>query len=111
MKIFFSHNFLKESKELSKKYKLLKSDLKDAIDNINGDLGVSLGADLYKKRIKNSSIPTGKSGGFRVIIFKKFEDELILLSIFSKSQKDTISDEEIEALLKDFIQKRASSLD
>lgn len=60
--IEYSANFLKEAKKLSKKYKLLKSDLKLAIEEIenNKNLGIYLGFDLYKKRVKNSSIPTEK---------------------------------------------------
>ena len=60
--IQYSDNFLKEAKKLSKKYKLLKSDLKQAVEELetSKDLGVSLGLNLFKKRVKNSSIPTGK---------------------------------------------------
>ena len=52
------------AKKLSKKYKLQsKIDLQQAVNEIttNQDLRVYLGCDLYKKRVKNSSIPTGKS--------------------------------------------------
>ena len=38
---------------------------------INKDFGVDLGSNIYKKRVKNLSIPTGKSGGFKVLIYKK----------------------------------------
>ena len=66
MIIEYADNFLKEAKQLSKKFKLLKSDLKQAVDEIESknDLGVHLGFNLFKKRVKNSSIPTGKSGSF-----------------------------------------------
>ena len=84
MNVLFSDNFLKEAKILSKKYKLLKSDLKEAVTEIENtiNLGVSLGFNLFKKRIKNSSIPAGKSGGFRIIIFQQVEDKIVLISIF-----------------------------
>ncbi len=82
----YSENFLKEAKKLSKKFKLLKSDLKNAVTEIEerDDVGRSLGFGLFKKRVKNSSIPTGKSGGFRVIIYKQLEDSIVLISIYSK---------------------------
>ena len=105
MKILFSDNFLKEAKALSKKYKLLKSDLKQVIVEIEiaKDLGVPLGLNLFKKRIKNSSIPIGKSGGFRVIIFEQFEDKIILISIFSKTEKENLSDAELSIVLQKYL--------
>jgi len=104
--IEYSDNFLKEAKKLSKKFKLLKSDLKDAVEDIEEkrDLGTFLGYSLYKKRIPNSSIPTGKSGGFRVIIYQQIEDKIVLISIYSKTQKDTLSDDELKTILKEYIQ-------
>ncbi len=103
--IKFSGNFLKEAKKLSKKYKLLKSDLKKTVEEIESgeSLGVYLGYELYKKRVANSSIPTGKSGGFRIIIYQKIVDETVLISIYSKTQKDTLTDEELIAILKQYM--------
>jgi hypothetical protein len=107
MKISYSENFLKESKKLSKKFKRIKYDLQEACIDIieNNNLGVSLGLDIYKKRVKNSSIPTGKSGGFRVIIYKKIDDEIVLLSIYSKTHKESLSDEELKDILATYLSK------
>jgi hypothetical protein len=105
--IEYSDNFLKEAKKLSKKFKLLKSDLKDAVEEItsNEDLGVHLGYNLYKKRVQNSSIPTGKSGGFRIIIYQKIKDKTVLISIYSKTNKDTLSDDELKIILQRYMEK------
>ena len=63
-------------------------------------IGTHLGNDCYKIRIANSSIPTGKSGGFRVITFVKIEQEkIILLTIYSKTEKENISDDELKSIL------------
>jgi hypothetical protein len=104
--IEYSDNFLKESKPLSKKFKLLKSDLKEAIDEIeySKDFGVHLGFNLFKKRVKNSSISTGKSGGFRIIIYQQLENKIILISIFSKTDKENLSDYELSLALKKFLE-------
>jgi hypothetical protein len=103
--IEYSDHFLKEAKQLAKKFKLLKNDLKIAVEEIENqrDLGVSLGFNLYKKRVKNSSIPTGKSGGFRVIIYLHLEEKIVLLSIYSKTNKETLSDDEIKTLLQEYM--------
>lgn len=107
MIIEYSKSFLKEAKQLSKKFKLLKSDLKQAVDEIEtkSDLGVYLGFNLFKKRVKNSSIPTGKSGGFRVIIYQQLEDKIVLISIYSKTEKENLSDEELSQIIKQYMKK------
>jgi hypothetical protein len=109
--IEYSDSFLQEAKKLSKKYKRLKNDLKEAVDEIETrkDFGTSLGYGLYKKRVPNSSIPTGKSGGFRIIIYQKMEDKVVLISIYSKTQKETLSDEELIAILKEYMENRSGS--
>jgi len=103
--IEYSENFLKEAKQLSKKFKQLKSDLKKAVKEIEDfeDLGVSLGHNLFKKGVPNSSIPTGKSGGFRIIIYKKVEEKIVLISIYSKSYIDTLSDDELKSTLNNYL--------
>jgi hypothetical protein len=108
MSIEYADCFLKEAKQLSKKFKLLKSDLKQAIDEIEtkNDLGVYLGFNLFKKRVKNSSIPTGKSGGFRVIIYQQIENKIVLISIYSKTEKENLTDEELSEIIKQYIKNR-----
>lgn len=105
--IEYSDSFLKEAKKLSKKNKLLKSDLKQAVEEIQSknDLGVYLGFNLFKKRVKNSSIPTGKSGGFRVIIYQQIKNKIVLISIYSKTEKENLSDEELSEILKQYMGK------
>ncbi len=106
MTIEYSENFLKEAKKLAKKYKHLKSDLQDAVKEIEEkDLGIFIGSNLYKKRVKNSSIPTGKSGGFRVIIYQQLEDKVILISIYSKTEKDSLSDSELQEIFQKHFSK------
>ena len=107
MIIEYADSFLKEAKQLSKKFKLLKSDLKQAVEEIEtkNDFGVYLGFNLFKKRVKNSSIPTGKSGGFRVIIYQQIENKIVLISIYSKTEKENLSDEELSEILKQYMGK------
>lgn len=100
--IEYGETFLKEAKQLGKKFKRLKADLADAIDEIESknDVGVSLGYNLFKKRVKNSSIPTGKSGGFRIIIYQQIQERTVLISIYAKTEKESISDAELIELVK-----------
>lgn len=66
--------------------------------NENPESSVSLGAGLYKVRVKRKH--QGKSGGYRtLLIFKK--DRLILYVYgFSKNEKDNIEQDELKLLKK-----------
>ena len=60
-----------------------------------------MGHNTFKIRIKNSDNNKGKSGGYRVITYFVSEDgEVYLLTIYSKSDRESILDLEIEELLK-----------
>jgi hypothetical protein len=74
----------------------LQISIREIEENI---LGAPLKNHLYKKRVPNSSIPTGKSGGFRIILFKKVENNITLLSIFSKTEKENLTNKELEKIL------------
>ncbi len=102
-KIELSANFKKEAKKLNKKYNSLKLELEKLFIQLaqNPTTGISLGNNVYKIRLAVASKNTGKSGGLRIISFVKITDTTVLLfSIYNKGEKDTISQREIEQLLK-----------
>ena len=95
--------FLKQAKRLGKKYRSIKDDLSFLFEELeqNPALGTNLGNNCYKVRLAIKSKGKGKSGGARVITHILIENETIyLLSIYDKSEQDSISDEEIKELLK-----------
>jgi mRNA-degrading endonuclease RelE of RelBE toxin-antitoxin system len=105
-KIELSENFKKEAKKLSKKYPSLKTDLASLFEELekNPTTGISLGNDIYKIRLAIASKNKGKSGGARVMSFVKVINTTVLLfSIYNKGDIDSISDKEIEELIKDYI--------
>lgn len=95
--------FLKQAKKLSKKYKSIKEDLSLLFQELehNPTKGISLGNNCYKIRIAIKSKGRGKSGGARIITHLHVEnEEVYLLSIYDKSERSTISDNEIKKILK-----------
>ena len=105
LKITKLETFAKEAKRLYKKYKKLPDDLKILVKELNDNpkVGIYLGANCYKIRLANSSIPTGKSSGFRVIYYYyDGELDIYLLTIFSKRDMGNISDEKIMELLQKY---------
>lgn len=95
--------FDKQLKRLAKKYPSIKTDLTrlGAELSDNPTLGKSLGGNLYKVRLKITSKRTGKAGGARVITYVKVIDETVTLSyIYDKAERDSVSDDELDELLK-----------
>jgi len=95
--------FRKEFKRLARKYQSLKDDLAILFDSLetNPQQGIALGNNCYKIRIAITSKGKGKSGGARVITNIVIAEETVyLLSIYDKSDKETLTDIELEELLK-----------
>ena len=102
MKINFSVQFQKDLKQLAKRYHSILLDVESLLVKLteNPTLGTSLGKDCYKLRIAISSKKKGKRGGARVISYAKIiQDQLVLLTIYDKSEKSDITDKELQALL------------
>ena len=61
------------------------------------------GNNVFKIRISIASKGKGKSGGARVMSFVKVtEDTVLLFSIYNKGDTNSISDSEIDNLLKKY---------
>lgn len=93
--------FKKSVKTLFKCYKLISKDLADLEKELQEDThaGVDLGSGCFKIRLKNSSVPTGKSGDFRVIYFLRTQKKIYLLEIYSKSNLDNIDEKKLVEIL------------
>ncbi len=94
--------FRKGVKRLVKKYPNLKTDLEILFESLeqNPTQGKSLGRNCYKVRFAITSKSKGKRGGARVITNFVISNETIyLLSIYDKSDKDNITDKELDELL------------
>jgi hypothetical protein len=98
-----SDHFERQFKKLYKKYPSLKSDilsLKESLSK-NPFQGESLGKNCYKVRLAIKSKNVGKSGGARVITFLRIINrDILLVSIYDKSERENISNEELISMLK-----------
>lgn len=95
--------FARHLKQLAKKYISIKKDYDELLISLkqNPLQGISLGKNCYKIRWKISSKKGGKSGGARVITYVKIEHQLItLLDVYDKSDRDSITEKELESLIK-----------
>lgn len=95
--------FDKQAKRLAKKYPSLKEDLAELLKSLadNPEQGKALGNSFYKIRLAITSKGKGKSGGARVITYVKVTaTSVYLASIYDKSEKNTITDRELEQVFK-----------
>jgi hypothetical protein len=94
--------FDRQFKRLLKKYPSLKEDILELSKVLleSPTIGDNLGNNCYKIRMAIGSKNKGKSGGARVITNFHIENSIIyLLSIYDKSDQETINDVELKHYL------------
>jgi len=98
--------FKKGAKKLIKKFPSLKQELVDLSNLLEStpETGTPLGNNTYKIRLAIKSKGKGKSGGARVISYLVTEDsEIYLLTIYDKSELDSIDDKTIKTIIENLI--------
>ncbi|MGB0879024.1 MAG: type II toxin-antitoxin system RelE/ParE family toxin [Polaribacter sp.] len=96
--------FKRKLKKLLHKYPSLRNEYDSLIQSleIKPKQGRAIGKGCYKIRLAIQSKGKGKSGGARVITYVAvIEEEVFLLTIFDKSEIESISKKELAELLKE----------
>ncbi|MFC6223838.1 type II toxin-antitoxin system RelE/ParE family toxin [Hymenobacter artigasi] len=102
--VIATDRFERNIRRFQKKYASTDDDYERLIDELesNPQAGEALGRDCYKVRMRIKSKNAGKSGGARVITCIKIVGKKIyLLTVYDKSEQDSISDNERDNLLKE----------
>ena len=104
--IRFTEPFKKRLKKLTKRYRSIQQDIKPILKQLQegiliGEQITDVNATVFKVRAKNSDIPTGKSGGYRLIYQVISPTVILLLVIYAKSDQVTISSIEIKRLIQE----------
>lgn len=100
--VIVTTGFKKHARRIAKRHHSFKSDISSLIDSLEKEpvQGEPLGKNCYKIRMAIASKGKGKRSGSRVISCVKIaEQNVYLLSVYDKSQKDSISDKELDILL------------
>ncbi len=95
--------FEKAIKQLTRKYPSLKQEYQELIKSLKSNpfQGSPLINNCFKIRVSIASKGRGKSDGARVITcIKVVESTVYLLTIYDKSDKDSISNIELKDLIK-----------
>ena len=106
----FTQPFKRRIKALAKRYRQIQADIQPIVDKLQtgntvGDQISGTNATVFKVRAKNSDIPIGKSGGYRVIYQVISPDEILLLLIYAKSDQADVSIEEIETAIAEALEE------
>lgn len=93
--------FKRRFKDLSKRYRKIQSDIQPIVEALEsgeviGDRIAGTDFVIFKVRARNSDIPTGKSGGYRLIYQLVSPECIYLLLIYAKSEREDITVAEIE---------------
>jgi mRNA-degrading endonuclease RelE of RelBE toxin-antitoxin system len=100
--VFTIPPFDKQLKRLVKKFPSLRTEFANLLDDIEHSRfqGSPLANSCVKIRIAIRSKGKGKSGGGRVIVHIRIVEETVyLLTIYDKSEQETITKDEINYLL------------
>ena len=95
--------FAKAIKRLAKRYPSINSDFSALLEEIEQDpkIGTPIGKSCYKIRMPIRSKGKGKSGGGRVITYVRIVKKLVvLLTVYDKSEKASLTDAERDHLIK-----------
>lgn len=102
--VSFTTRFEKDIRRLAKRYRSINADIQGLIQQLEsgelpGDQIPNLNKTVFKVRVKNSDIQKGKSGGYRVIYYLKTEQQILLVTLYSKSDRSDITVTEIRDIL------------
>ncbi|MEH2356316.1 type II toxin-antitoxin system RelE family toxin [Nostoc sp.] len=107
--IRFSDEFEQELYRLSKRFRNIRSDVQPIIEQLQqgsfvGNRITGIGEEyvVYKVRVRNSSIQKGKSAGYRLIYQVESPTSILLLTIYSKSDREDIGANQIRDIVADF---------
>jgi mRNA-degrading endonuclease RelE of RelBE toxin-antitoxin system len=106
IQVTFTPEFKRNLRQLAKKYRHIQTDLDPCLKELvsgktPGDRIQRTDYEIYKVRLKNSDARKGKSGGYRVIYWKKTATELVLVTIYSKTEQADVSANEISQIISD----------
>ena len=99
-----SDRFENDIRRLGKRYRRIRLDIQPLIEQLEsgklpGDQIPGMDYTVFKVRVKNSSVQRGKSGGYRVIYYLKARDQILFVTMYSKSDQSDITATEVREIL------------
>lgn len=103
----FTPEFKRNLRTLAKKYRHIRDDVAPVIEalqagEILGDQIPGVGYTLFKVRVPNSDSAKGKRGGYRVIYYLRTTVNIVLVTIYSKTEQADVSAAQIRRIVDEF---------
>ncbi|MBX3058493.1 MAG: type II toxin-antitoxin system RelE/ParE family toxin [Anaerolineae bacterium] len=100
----YTAEFKRNLRALSKKYRHIRSDIQPVIDaiqvgNFPGDQVPGVGYTIYKVRVQNRDLQKGKRSGYRLIYYLQTPKQVILITVYSKTEQADISAVQLRHIL------------
>jgi len=107
IEVEYTLEFKRNIRQLIKKYHSIRKDIEPIIESLQqgellGDRIQHSGYVIYKLRVKNSDNRKGKSAGYRVIYYLKTAANIVLVTIYSKSEQSDITANELKRVIQQF---------
>lgn len=99
-----SLEFQRNIRTLKKRYRNIGKDIRPTLEQIQagqlpGDQITGISFVVYKVRARNQDIQKGKSAGYRIIYQVESQDSVILIAIYSKSDRADMSIQAIKKII------------
>ena len=104
VQVTFSNRFENDIRRLGKHYRRIRLDIQPFIERLEsgelpGDQIPGMDYTVFKVRVKNSSVQRGKSGGYRVVYYLKTRNQILFVTMYSKSDQSDITATEVREIL------------
>ncbi len=105
--IAFTPEFKRNLRILAKKYRHIRDDVEPLVTSLQngelpGDQVTGTSFTIFKVRVPNRDVQRGKSGGYRVIYYLQTQADIILVTIYSKTEQADISAAQIRRIVSEF---------
>ncbi len=103
----FTPEFKRNLRVLARRYRHIREDIEAIIaalqsGELPGDQVSGVGYTIYKVCAPNRDSARGKSGGYRVIYYLKATTDVILVTIYSKTEQSDITVAQIRHIVSEF---------
>jgi mRNA-degrading endonuclease RelE of RelBE toxin-antitoxin system len=105
--IAFTPEFKRNLRILAKKYRHIRDDVEPLIillknGELPGDQVTGTSYTIFKVRVPNRDVQRGKSGGYRIIYYLQAQTDIILVTVYSKTEQADISAAQIRRIVSEF---------
>ena len=102
--IIYAESFFKAAARLQKRYRHVQDDAEALADRLEagelpGDRVQGVADRVYKVRVKNRDVQRGKRGGYRVIYYLETDEQIVMITLYSKSDQSDIPAATIRQLI------------